>query len=311
MRPAELVEMAFVARQFYLEGKTRVAIADSLGTTRFRVARMLELARETGLVTITVNRPGVVNTSLSDRLADRFGLRRGLAAVTASDQPMFIRDALGRVAAGLLTDIVTADDVLGFASGRTLNTIVTHLRSLAACDIVQLTGLAGGIDETSSELVRQVSAISGGRAYPIYAPLIASDRVAADAFIRQGSISAAYERFARVTKAVVAVGSWDPPESQLADSLTAEERERFVDRGVRAEVSASLLTTEGDQVFGLEERALAISLDQLRQIPEVIVVAGGSHKTEALLAVLRTGIVHTLVTDNRMAERLLDATASA
>src|SRR2546430_13384582 len=51
-RPSEVVLAARVARQFYLEGVSKVDIADRLGISRFRVARLLDSARDAGMVRI-------------------------------------------------------------------------------------------------------------------------------------------------------------------------------------------------------------------------------------------------------------------
>src|ERR1700739_3331505 len=57
-RPSEVVLAARVARQFYIEGVSKVDIADQLGISRFRVARLLDSARESGLVRIEIGLPG-------------------------------------------------------------------------------------------------------------------------------------------------------------------------------------------------------------------------------------------------------------
>ena len=57
-RPSEVVLAARVARQFYLEGVSKVDIADRLGISRFRVARLLESARDAGMVRIEIGLPG-------------------------------------------------------------------------------------------------------------------------------------------------------------------------------------------------------------------------------------------------------------
>ena len=51
-RPSEVVLAARVARQFYLDGASKIDIAESLGISRFRVARLLESARDSGMVRI-------------------------------------------------------------------------------------------------------------------------------------------------------------------------------------------------------------------------------------------------------------------
>src|SRR5262245_50551119 len=57
-RPSEVVLAARVARQFYLDGVSKVDIADQLGISRFRVARLLDAAREAGMVRIEIGLPG-------------------------------------------------------------------------------------------------------------------------------------------------------------------------------------------------------------------------------------------------------------
>src|SRR5579863_159707 len=56
--PAEIVLAARVAREFYLGGVSKVDIADRLGISRFRVARLLEGARDSGMVRIEIGLPG-------------------------------------------------------------------------------------------------------------------------------------------------------------------------------------------------------------------------------------------------------------
>src|ERR1700678_737505 len=65
-RPSEVVLAARVARQYYLEGISKVDIAERLGISRFRVARLLDSARESGLVRIEIGLPGrVLDAGLS------------------------------------------------------------------------------------------------------------------------------------------------------------------------------------------------------------------------------------------------------
>src|SRR5260370_2036009 len=79
-RPSEVVLAARVARQFYLEGVSKVDIADRLGISRFRVARLLDSAREAGLVRIEIRLPGgTLDAGPSAELRAPFGLRHAFA----------------------------------------------------------------------------------------------------------------------------------------------------------------------------------------------------------------------------------------
>jgi hypothetical protein len=111
----------------------------------------------------------------------------------------------------------------------------------------------------------------------------------------------------RPAAAVVAIGSWDPPDSQLRNGVDEFEREARRSLGVRAEICSTLVDDDGHAVAAeLTLRQIAISGDQLRRIPEVIAVAGGRSKAAAVRAVLKGGYITSLVTDASVARTLLD-----
>ena len=66
---------ATVARRYYLEGATKSDIAAELGLSRFKVARLLDEARASGVVRIELDSPGEIDLDLSVRLREAFGLR--------------------------------------------------------------------------------------------------------------------------------------------------------------------------------------------------------------------------------------------
>ncbi len=307
--PAEMVRLAAIARRFYLEGRSKVEIAEEFGLSRFRVARDLEAARADGIVHIDIRLPERLDPERSERLREAFGLRRAIVVDTLED-PLETRRALGSVAARLLAEIVRPDEVLGLAWSRGLQAMGAEMTELPRCTVVQLNGVLSEHTEAggSVETVRRVAALSGGPAYPIYAPLILPDAATAATLRADPGIAAAFARFDRLTTAVVAVGGWDERNSTVYPALSPEARERYSRMGVCAEMSAQLFDADGNQVRSdLDERVISISADQLREVPEVVAVAGAGDEAKALAvgAALRSGLVSTLVTDSAVAEVLL------
>ncbi len=297
--------MAALAQRYYFAGRTRVQLAEEFGLSRFKVARLLESALRWGIVRISIVLPASVDAELSLRLRETFGLDRALVTVLHDHSPQAVREALGRATAALLSDMVTEDDVLGVASGRTIDAVARHLTSLAGCEIVQLTGMSGDLDDNPVEALRRVAVLSGGRARSIYAPLTVATAAAASALRSDPRIADAFARFPSVTTAVVAVGSWDPPESRFFDGLPVEDRQRLLALGVTADVGGVLLDRDGSPVPTLDDRILGVTASQLAGIRRVIMVGGGPRKTEAIGAALRSGLVSCLVTDDSVARALL------
>src|ERR1700750_1502894 len=125
--PAALVLTATVARRYYLEGVSKSDIAAELGVSRFKVARLLERARATGLVRIELDAPGAIDLDLSIRLRAARGLRHCVVIDAPEDDEELLRSALGRSAAALLTEIVEPGDVVGLAWARSLLAMRTSL----------------------------------------------------------------------------------------------------------------------------------------------------------------------------------------
>src|SRR4051812_14987396 len=94
--PAELVLTAAVARRFYIDGKSKVDIADEFGLSRFKVARLIDNARVSGIVHIEINHPGAIDVDLSDRVRSRFRLQHAVVIDTADNDDASLRKDLGQ-----------------------------------------------------------------------------------------------------------------------------------------------------------------------------------------------------------------------
>jgi DNA-binding transcriptional regulator LsrR (DeoR family) len=307
--PAALVLTATVARRYYLDGATKSDIAAELGLSRFKVARLLDEARATGVVRIELDSSGRIDLDLSVRLANAYGLRHSVVMEGPEDDEELLRIAIGRAAAELVTEIVEPGDVLGLAWARSLMPMRTAVGDLARCDVVQLTGaLSLPTDESPVELVRDVARRSSGRGYFYYAPMILPDAATARVLRTQTEVARAIERFPEVTKAVVGVGAWREGQSTVADALTDRERRDMYEQGVRGELSGIQLDAGGTPVTtALTPRLIGIDADQLRNVPEVIGVVYGAPKAAAVQAALRGAFLTSLVTHRGMASALLEA----
>jgi DNA-binding transcriptional regulator LsrR (DeoR family) len=305
MGPDELFQRAVIARRYYLEGRTRVQIAEEFGISRFKVARELDEALATGMVEITIRNPGSIDLELSTRLQREFGLEHAYVVTTDAHTPDQRADAVAKATAELLQSILREEDVLGVDCGRTLNKVANHLTSLPPSDVVQLTGMAGELNANGADLVRRISEISGGKTWPMYAPLVVADARTAASLSGNHQIQETVARHAKVTCAIVSIGAWRPGASQVYQALTNDDAQELERAGVCGEACALLLDVEGVRMPGLDERRMAIDEATLRAIPTVIGVAAGPHKIDATRAVLRSGLVSSIVTDAEIAAAVL------
>jgi DNA-binding transcriptional regulator LsrR (DeoR family) len=307
-RPAEIVLAARVARQFYLDGVSKVDIADQLGISRFRVARLLDAARAAGMVRIEIGLPGgSLDAGLSAELCSAFGLQHAFAFDFPDEDEPALRRRIGEAAGQALMDIITAGDVLGMAWARSLSGLAAALTRMPPCPIVQLTGAVPPPDGRDLlDLVRSVARIGGGPAHVFYAPMVVDDAATAEAIRRQADVADALALVPSVTITMVAIGAWGPGLSTIYDALSPAERAGIARLGVCAELAGVFLGADGQPVpTALDSRMIVTPGRVLAQIPTVIAVAYGVSKAAAVRAALRGGLVHGLVTHTSLARALL------
>lgn len=302
---AELSLATKVARLYYLEDLSKVAIADQTGLSRFQVARLLQLARQSGAVHIEVGDPGAIDRELSASLQAAFGLRRALVVTSTALSPV---KEIGRTLAGLLSEIVQPGDVVGLTWSRALSSMASQLERLQPCTVVQLAGhlTPAGDYLGSVEIVRRVAEVTQGVAYPIYAPMLVADEVTASSLRQQAEIAEAFAFFDRLDLAVVSVGAWAPSSSTIFDAVSEVERRLAGATGVVGEISGRLFDAGGRLVNDvLGDRVIGISLEQLMRTPEIVATSYGAYRGEATLVALQGGYITTLVADQSLARVLI------
>lgn len=307
--PAQMVLTASVARRYYLDGRSKIEIAEEFSLSRFKVARLLEAARASGLVKIEISYPGEVDLELSGLLRERLGLRHAVVVDTPDHDVRSLRQHLGAAAAELLTEIVTPDDVLGMGWSRSVSAVAAALTGLAPTPVVQLTGALSRTDsdDGSVDVVRDVARISGGPAYFFHAPFVVADPTTARALRRQPEVARTFAQFRSVTKALVGIGRWAPHQSTVHDAATDRERRALRRQGVCAEVSGVFVTGTGDTPpTTLNDRMIGVSAAQLRAVKEVVAVPYEAVKAPAVRAAVRSRLVTSLVTHTSLARALLE-----
>ena len=306
MDERERQTLAAIARRFYLEDASKTELADEFSISRFRVARLLQRAREAGVVTIEIHDDDGRRDDLSAELAQHLSLEE-CVVVQAGESDDDNRRRLARAAATYITRNVHEGDVLGFSWGRTLVATGEELSALPPSTLIQLTGTVGhDIRQSPVEVIRRISVRSSVEPVAVFAPLFAASEEAAETFRGDPAIRAALSRYAQLSMAVLSVGSWDPPITQLRSLLTPQDLEELREQGAKAETAGIFLRADGSLIdAAATRRRISVSAQELLETPRVLAVAGSVEKTGAIAAVARSGLITSLITDDRTAAALL------
>src|SRR5918992_604450 len=181
-----------------------------------------------------------------------------------------------------------------------------YLEGASKSDIAAELGLSRFKVARMLELVRDLARRSNGQGFFYYAPMVLPDAATARVLRTQPDVARAIERYPDVTKAVIGVGAWQQGLSTVVGALSERERREMYDLGVRGELSGVQIDGEGNPwTTPLTDRLIGIDARQLHAVPDVIAVAYGTAKVDAVDAGIRGGFITSLVTHAAMASGLL------
>ncbi|MDQ3127657.1 MAG: hypothetical protein M3Q66_04270 [Chloroflexota bacterium] len=299
-----------VARLFFERQLTKVEIASRLGISRFRVARLLDRALAEGIVRIEFRDTPAQDRALGLLVAERFGIGRCVVAVADEDLPV------ARLGAEVVEGLLDPGDAIGIAWGSTVARVVRAMppRDDPTIDVVQLAGSSSalGANEDPGDLTRVLAERLGARHQRIHAPAFVESAELRGALMRQPEVAATVLRFDTLDVALLGIGAFGGSDRVARSSLlrsgglTPAEVAGLAVLGAVGDLIVHPFTPDGQFVAAdLADRAIAISIDQLRSVPTVVAVASGATKVEAIRGALTTGVVGVLVTDAATAAGLL------
>ena len=295
----------------YIGGIRQADIARALGVSRPKVNRLIALAHRQKLVRIFIDGDIVDCVTLGDRLVERYGLDFAEVAPTinGSDPPMETIGTLGARAMLRLFDD-PALTVLGIGHGRTLAAVVDHLPTVARRD-VQVVSLLGGLTRNAEaspfDVIHRLAGKVDGECYFMPVPFFANSAEDRRVLMAQRGVSEVFARAAVAQVCLIGVGEVDD-DAYLLESgmITRDELDAVVEAGAEGEILGQFVDARGRVVdTAVNGLALAPRLDDLAG-KSVVAVAGGTAKVKAIRAVLNSGAITGLITDEATARALAD-----
>ena len=316
---AQIDEMRLVvrvARMYYEWDIKQSAIARQLGLSQPTVSRLLQQAKDMGIIRISVSVPQGVYTDLEEQLVKQFRLRDAIVVdCSGESDERFIERQIGAAAAYYLESALRPNEVVGISSwSATLLALVDAMHPTPRKGDVRVVQILGGVGSPLAEahagrLTSRLADLLGGAAVFLPAPGIVGSAAAMEAITADHYVRGAIDLFAQVTTALVGIGAIEPSKL-LADSgnrFSMAELDELRAQGAVGDVLLRFFDAHGAPVdTPLNQRVISMCPEQLRAVDRSIGVAGGERKFAAILGAIRGGWVNVLVTDHLTARRLIE-----
>ncbi|MFD2628925.1 sugar-binding transcriptional regulator [Oceanobacillus kapialis] len=300
-----------IAFMYYMDNMSQQEISRRLNFSRSKVSRLLVEAREREIVQIHIDAPVTRCFDLEKQLEDKFGIEEAIIVPVYSEKEENILKSIGKAGADYLTDLVKDGMTIGFSLGRTLKFVTDFLsdNQQIDCDIVPIIGgnwpgIQADID--ANTICQKAAEKLGGNYFPLYAPAIVADQQLKESILRDSTIQNVLNKALQPDITIASVGV----ESSFfahANLLTEEEKDQLKKEGVVGEVACWFFNSEGEiPNLSIHNRVVGPSITEINKQSKVILVSGTDYKKEAIASALSGNWVDTLITDESVAEFLLN-----
>lgn len=299
-----------IAFWYYSLHMTQDEIGKRLNMTRQKVNQIINSLGDQGIVSIHIHGYEDENAEYESILEERFGLNRVIVAPDYDDPKLAIHK-VANVAAQYLDQTIQQGDIIGVSWGRTLSAVIKDMQYQKKndCRVVQLVG-AQNMDQfllKSDEIVREMANKLDCPSYILYAPVVVAHEETKEMLLKEKTIQKSFELMRRCNVGLFGIGELTEDSIMCRIGyISTEDIHRLRSEGFCADLGMNPLRGDGSyNDCYLEKRLLNASMDCIREIENVIAVACGVEKAEAILAVLKSGCINTLILDVTTAKKII------
>jgi len=308
----EISLMVAICELYYYKKKTQEEIGEILNISRPKVSRLLTQAREKGIIEIRVKNPIAHNEDLKKELKDAFNLKEAVITPMAVDNQEVIVPRIASAAAEFISENLPSNSVLGLGRGRTVFEVFNSFPGKKSLNPT-LIPLSGGLGQGDAgfpvnELLARAASVLDGKSHFLYAPALLQKSEIRESILTEPHSRRVIQLWDQMDWVVVGIGTI-PPLREFEDpdfyrGLNAFVRE--TGKNPIADICLWYVLENGELPQTSRQNCLiAATPGQLEQAKMRLAVAGGLTKARSIYAVLQTGLINALITEEKTAEELI------
>ncbi|MBB6451111.1 DNA-binding transcriptional regulator LsrR (DeoR family) [Geomicrobium halophilum] len=305
--------LIMVSKMYYEEALTQNEISKQLGIYRTTITRMLQKAREEGIVRIEVVESNRVKVDLERRLKEKFGSIQEfiVVPVNAESTRSSRLKAVGNVAISLLDSILKEGDNVGLAWGETMGTMANLIERKRKID-ADFVPIVGGPGKMRVEHHVNTIAYNFAKAYHSRAHYIDSAAIVQSKETRDEIMGSEYMRdvlklWDKLTVAIIGIGAPIRSSNLVWAGFLENGEDQMLEKDKAVgDIGSRFYNIDGlETTASLQERTIAIELDRLKENRATIAVAESEEKLESIVGAINGGYISHLVIDEPTAEALI------
>ncbi|MBO0472826.1 hypothetical protein IGL98_001904 [Enterococcus sp. DIV0840] len=305
-------KMLKIVTMYYEQGMTQAVIAKKMGVSRPVISKILQQAKESGVISISIKDESAYAVELGLRLEKKYQLDDVIVIPTNEQKQLeTVKKEVSRAASFYFKERLKSGMNVGLSWGTTLADMIDEM-PYQSFPTINVCPLVGGVSSEhlyfdTNHLVFRLAEKLNSRCQYFYAPALAESIELADVLNKSQLVGKAMEQAKNVDFAIIGVGN--PNESSTWKRLgyiETNELRIIKETGVKGDAVASLFDKNGQTVNNeISKRMLGIKVEDLVRIPEVMVIGCGEEKVESIKPLLLGKCCTILVVDQLIAEALV------
>ncbi|MBC2857322.1 sugar-binding transcriptional regulator [Cetobacterium sp. 2A] len=282
---------------YFMENKTQQEISEMYNISRAKIMKLLSEAKEQKIIQFKISSDASNFISLEQKIKLKYSLKD--VFITPSNT-VDINETIAKSAAMFIQENLSENDFLNIGFGDTVSKIVSNI-SFEENNSTSLISLTGGVNYYLSSLDsfnRKKTNL-----YIIPCPFSLSSEELANQLFKENSVNEILKmsQFAKMT--VIGIGAISKYDTIVKDQkLSSNEIVVLKNKGVVADILGYFINNAGEEVEdNFSKKIISTHFNSLKNLKNVIAVAGGEHKYEAIKAALKTNIIDILFTDENTA----------
>lgn len=311
-RYTDLYLLYKIASYYYQDGLLQDEISALEQISRSQISRYLTRAKEEGIVHVSLSLPEVPDIiALERRLESSLRLERVLVAPCHSSKEAVRTSAIASSGGVYLDQVLHGTHVVGFGWGKTLYETSLqipyskHTNNTLIIPLIGVSGVNNPIYQINT-IIDRIAERRKGQGYYMALPTY-RQKVIPIGSIDNARISRLKSYWRVLDAAVFGLGTIRQSEQFMGEEARPLYNQRVRKSKAEAEILSQFFFKDGNLVDFDEDDyiQLAFALEDLKQVPLSICLAGGNEKVNGIIQGARLSYFKHLVTDQFTA-RLLD-----
>lgn len=313
MNIEERKNMVKVCKLYYYEAWTQEKIAAQFGVSRPVISKMLQRARDEGIVEIVIHDDDHEVSKLEKDMEQLFGLQQVLVVPTKDLNKELVSSAVGKAAAQFVLKLIRNGDRVGVSWGNTLYYMVREF-PLEKKENVKFIPLVGGTGSArnemhSNQIAYELSKRLGVTCDTLYAPAVVETEQLKEQIVQLPNIASVLQEGEHIDLALVGIGNpYSMSTMERSGYLNEQVLMELQALDVVADINSRFITRSGKiSEHPINEKVIGLGLEQLKQTKTVVGMAFGLHKIDCIVAALKGRYINMLITDEATADHIVKA----